>query len=68
MNTSCIWALEDLDHNRTTAKGPQINGICVRFHKTVLNKFYRVAFRKKIYKTLDAWLKRYNQEEPHLGR
>jgi hypothetical protein len=25
------------------------NGIVERFHKTVLDEFYRVAFRKKIY-------------------
>jgi len=25
------------------------NGICERFHKTVLDEFYRIAFRKKIY-------------------
>jgi len=29
------------------------NGICERFHKTVLNEFYRITFRKKIYNTLD---------------
>jgi hypothetical protein len=43
--------------------------------KTVLNEFYRVAFRKKLYRTLDelqadleAWLKLYNEERPHQGR
>jgi hypothetical protein len=25
------------------------NGIVERFHKTVLDEFYRIAFRKKIY-------------------
>jgi len=57
-------AVEDIDHTRTKVKSPQTNGICERFHKTVLNEFYRVAFRKKIYKTLnelqtdlDAWAK-----------
>ncbi len=35
------------------ARYPQSNGICERFHKTVLNEFYRIAFRKKIYNTLD---------------
>ena len=45
-------AVEDIDHTRTKVKSPQTNGICERFHKTVLNEFYRVAFRKKIYKTL----------------
>ena len=68
-------AVEDIDHTPTKAKSPQTNGICERFHKTVLNEFYRVAFRKKIYKTLDelqadldAWLKLYNEERAHQGR
>ena len=42
-------AVEDVDHSRTKTKSPQINGIVERFHKTVLNEFYRVAFRKKLY-------------------
>src|SRR5215471_8190161 len=41
-------AVEDVDHSRTKTKSPQTNGICERFHKTVLNEFYRVAFRKKV--------------------
>ena len=68
-------AVEDIDHTRTKIKSPQTNGICERFHKTVLNEFYRVAFRKKIYRTLDelqanldSWLKLYNEERPHQGR
>ena len=51
------------------------NGICERFHKTVLDEFYRVAFRKKLYasieelqKDLDLWIKTYNEERPHQGR
>jgi transposase InsO family protein len=44
-------AVEDIDHSRTKAKSPQTNGICERFHRTVLDEFYRVAFRKKIYRT-----------------
>jgi transposase InsO family protein len=46
-----------------------------RFHKTVLNEFYRVAFRKKVYRSidelqadLDAWIKEYNEVRPHQGR
>jgi transposase InsO family protein len=41
-------AVEDIDHSRTKTKSPQTNGICERFHKTLLNEFYRVAFRKKL--------------------
>ena len=59
-------AVEDIDHSRTKTKSPQTNGICERFHRTVLDEFYRVAFRKKIYRTidelqtdLDAWITEY---------
>ena len=68
-------AVEDIDHTRTKTKSPQTNGICERFHKTVLNEFYRVAFRKKLYRTLeelqadlDVWLREYNEGRPHQGR
>ena len=40
-------AVEDIDHSRTKTKSPQTNGICERFHKTVLDELYRVAFRKR---------------------
>jgi transposase InsO family protein len=68
-------AVEDIDHSRTKAKSPQTNGICERFHKTVLNEFYRVAFRKEVYRSinelqtdLDSWIKEYNEARPHQGR
>ena len=35
-------ALEDIDPSRTKTKSPQTNGIVERFHKTVLDEFYRV--------------------------
>ena len=51
---------------RNETKSPQTNGICERFHKTVLNEFYRVAFRKKVYRfidelqaDLDVWIHEY---------
>jgi transposase InsO family protein len=68
-------AVEDVDHSRTKTKSPQTNGIVERFHRTVLNEFYRIAFRRKIYRSidelqadLDAWIADYNQERPHQGR
>src|SRR5690606_23507129 len=68
-------AVEDIDHTRTKAKSPQTNGICERFHKTVLDEFYRVAFRKRLYHTinelqadLDAWIREYNEVRTHQGR
>ena len=46
-----------------------------RFHKTVLDEFYRVVFRKKIYGSiaelqadLDAWVQSYNEDRAHQGR
>ena len=68
-------ALNDIDHSRTKTKNPQTNGICERFQRTVLDEFYRVAFRKKIYMTLeelqkdlDEWIDDYNKNRPHQGK
>ena len=41
-------AVEDIDHSRTKTKSPQTNGIVERFHRTMLNEFYRIAFRKAL--------------------
>ena len=49
--------LEDIDHSRTKARHPQTNGICERFHRTIQNEFYAIAFRKKS----TSQLKNYNQ-------
>jgi transposase InsO family protein len=45
-------AVENIDHSRTKTKSPQTNGIVERLHKTMLNEFYRVAFRKKLYASI----------------
>lgn len=42
-----------MDHSRTKTKNPQTNGIVERFHKTVLEEFYRVAFRNNIYGSIE---------------
>jgi len=68
-------AVENIDHTRTKVKSPQTNGICERFHKTLLDEFYRVVFRKKVYDSpdalqldLDAWMDTYNEQRTHQGR
>ena len=68
-------ALNDIEHTRTKARSPQTNGICERFHKTILQEFYQVTFRKKIYEdieslqeNLDEWLHFYNNERTHQGK
>lgn len=67
--------IEDIDHSKTKARHPQTNGICERFHRTMLNEFYSVAFRKKVYNSIeelqkdaDQWIWEYNNERPHSGR
>jgi len=68
-------AIEDVDHSKTKARHPQANGICERFHRTIQEEFYQVAFRKKIYDSieelqadLDQWLWQYNHERTHTGK
>jgi transposase InsO family protein len=68
-------ALEDIDHSKTKAKSPQTNGICERFHRTMQEEFYAIAFRRKIYNSLDElqadldlWLNEYNNERTHTGK
>ena len=68
-------SIEDMEHTFTKAKSPQTNGICERFHKTIQQEFYAVAFRKKIYTSieelqndLDEWLYHCNNERTHQGK
>jgi transposase InsO family protein len=39
-----------IEHTHTKAASPQTNGICERFHKTILQGFYQITFKKKIYR------------------
>ena len=68
-------ALNDIEHTKTKVRHPQTNGICERFHKTILQEFYQVAFRKKLYLSLeelqadlDAWIDDYNWKRTHQGK
>ena len=68
-------AINDIDHTKTKVKSPQTNGICERFHKTILQEFYQVAFRKAVFETieqlqkeLDIWLESYTIERTHQGK
>lgn len=68
-------ALNDIEHSKTKANHPQTNGICERFHKTILQEFYQVAFRRKIYQSieelqhdLDEWIVYYNNARTHQGK
>jgi transposase InsO family protein len=68
-------AINDIEHTKTKVKSPQTNGICERFHKTILQEFYQVALRKNLYndlhslqKDLDDWLVYYNNERTYQGK
>lgn len=67
--------LNDIEHTRTKVRHPQTNGAVERLHQTIQNEFYEVAFRKKLYRTLDeiqadldAFMNYYNTERTHQGR
>ncbi|NPV54701.1 MAG: IS481 family transposase [Firmicutes bacterium] len=69
-----LLSLHDIEHRFTRVGTPRTNGFVERFHRTVLDEFFREAFRKKSYASvdelqidLDAWLKHYNYERPHRG-
>jgi transposase InsO family protein len=66
--------LNDIEHRTTKIGNPRTNGFVERFNRTVLDEFFRTAFRKRFYESLDAlqedldtWLKEYNYERPHRG-
>jgi len=66
--------LNDIEHRTTRVRRPQTNGFVERFNRTVLDEFFRTAFRTKFYESvealqldLDAWLVHYNTERPHQG-
>lgn len=67
--------MNNIEHTKTKAHSPQTNRICERFHKTILNEFYQVTFRKKLYgdidelqKDLDIWMDYYNNHRNHQGK
>lgn len=67
-------ALNDIEHRTTKVRKPQTNGFVERFNRTILEEFFRSAFRTKLYESvkalqedLDKWLVHYNTERPHQG-
>jgi transposase InsO family protein len=68
-------AVNNIEHTKTKSASPQTNGICERFHKTILQEFYQVAFRRRLYLTLkelqddlDEWLHYYSHQRTHQGK
>ena len=68
-------AINDIDHTKTKVKSPQTDGMCKRFHKTILQDYYQVTFRKKLFHSIDAlqadldeWLHHDNHERTRQGK
>lgn len=68
-------SVNEIEHTKTKARHPQTNGICERFHKTILQEFYQPSLRRKVYSSLeelqqdlDEWLEYYNNDRTHQGK
>ena len=67
-------SLNDIEHHRIKVRTPRTNGFVEHFNCTILDEFFRIAFRENFYETVDAlqqdldvWLLHYNTERPHRG-
>jgi len=65
----------DIKHRLTKVRHPWTNGACERLNRTILEEFYQLAFRTRIYETLDQlnddlqkYLKTYNYQRTHQGK
>lgn len=67
--------LNGIEHTRTRVRRPQTNGSVERLNQIIQDEFYAVAFRKKLYQTLDEmqadldeFMDYYNNERTNQGR
>lgn len=67
--------LQGVEYIRTKARYPQTNGPCEKFNQSIDREFYAIAFRKKLYSSieellsdLDIFMKSYNQERTNQGK
>ncbi len=65
----------DIHHRLTLVRHPWTNGACERLNRTILEEFYQVAFRSKIYpsidelnRDLDVFIEFYNNRRSHHGK
>ena len=67
--------LNEIEHTRIRVRRPQTNGSVERLNQTVQEEFYKVAFRKKLYRSieeiqadLDEFMAWYNTERTNQGK
>lgn len=63
-----------LEHHRIPPRSPNHNAVCERFHGTVLHEFYRPHFHRGrvddialLDRSLQAWIRDYNEHRPNHG-
>ena len=69
-----FFDFNDIKYRATRVATSRTNGFVERFNRTVLDEFFRAAFREKLYVSvdelqtdLDAWPHHYNYERPPQG-
>lgn len=67
--------LNDIEHSRTKARNPQTNGCTEKLNQTIQEEFYAVAFRRKLYTSLeemqvdlDQFMENYNERRTNQGK
>ena len=67
--------LNEIEHTRIKVRHPQTNGAVERLNQTIQEEFYKVAFRKRLYRSieeiqtdLDGFMTWYNTERTNQGR
>jgi transposase InsO family protein len=67
--------LNSIEHSRTKARSPQTNGATERLNRTIDEEFYQVAFRKRLYSSLeqiqsdlDQFMHYYNYSRTNQGK
>jgi transposase InsO family protein len=67
--------LNEIEHTRIKVRHPQTNGAVERLNQTIQEEFYKVAFRKKLYSSLeeiqadlDEFMTWYNNARTNQGR
>jgi transposase InsO family protein len=66
--------VQRIEHRTTKVGSPETNGMVERFHRTLKDEFFSLAYRRKIYESvealqadLDAFVEHYNERRAHHG-
>jgi transposase InsO family protein len=67
--------LSDIEHTKARVRRPQTNGAVEWLNQIIVDEFYKVAFRKKLYRSveeiqtdLDEFMAYYNNQRTNQGR